>query len=148
MSSNIFGAMPVILAPALGYYDDEGLDIQIENIQSNTKAVHALVGGSADVSTGTLGQVLSVASEGRDVKAFINMLVGTQIVMVTGPDTSAKIRSVQDLRGTTVGVAGLGGPQNQSLNWILSRHGLSPSDVTIVGIGTLATAVAAVETAR
>jgi NitT/TauT family transport system substrate-binding protein len=31
------------------------------------------------------------------------------------------------------------------LNWLLTRNGLSPSDVTIVTIGTLATAVAAVE---
>jgi len=145
MSSQVYAQMPVILAPALGYYDDESLDVQIENIQSNTKAVHALVGGSADVSTGSLGQVLSVASEGHDVKAFTTILLGSQAVLVVGPDSATKVRSVQDLRGAIVGVAAYGGPSQQTANWILSRHGLSPSDVTIVPIGTMATAVAAVE---
>jgi NitT/TauT family transport system substrate-binding protein len=73
------------------------------------------------------------------------MLLGAQNVLVVGPDSAKKVRSVQDLRGAIVGVAAYGGPSQHTANWILSRHGLSPSDVTIVPIGTMATAVAAVE---
>jgi NitT/TauT family transport system substrate-binding protein len=137
--------MPVILAQSLGYYEEEGLAVHIENVQSNTKAAHALVGGSADVSTGTFTQVLGLTAQGRDVKAFLTMMVQSQVVLVASPGWGNSIRTVRDLRGTPVGVGGFGGPANMALNWILAQNGLAPSDVTIVSIGTLATAVAAVE---
>jgi NitT/TauT family transport system substrate-binding protein len=145
MSSQIYTLLPVILAQSLAYYEEEGLAVHIEDIQSNTRAVHALIGGSAEVSTGTLTQVLSLAAEGRDVKAFLTVMVQSQGVLVASPGWATKIRTIGDLRGAPVGVGGLGGPSNMALNWILSQNGVPPSDVTLVNIGTLATAVAAVE---
>jgi NitT/TauT family transport system substrate-binding protein len=145
MSSQVYTLMPLILAQSLGYYDGEGLAVHIENIQSNTNAVHALVGGSADVSSGTLSQVLSLAAAGADFKAFATMMVQSQLVLVATPGWAKTITSVRDLRGAPVGAGGLGGPTNIALNWLLSQNGLTPSDVTVVNIGTLATAVAAVE---
>ena len=145
MSAQVYGALPVILAQPLGYYDDEGLAVQIEHVQSNTKAVHALAGGSADVSTGNFGQVLSLAAEGRDVKAFTTLLLGAQQVLVVHPEKAHKLRTVADLRGKTVGLGGLGGPSHQLLNWLLDRNGVPASSVSLVSVGTLATAVAAVE---
>jgi NitT/TauT family transport system substrate-binding protein len=145
MSSQVYTQMPLILAQSLGYFDEEGLAVHIENIQSNTRAVHALIGGSADVSTGSFTQVLSLAAEGRDVKAFSTTMVQSQAVVVASPGWGKKITKIGDLRGAPVGVGGLGGPSNMGLNWILSQNGVSPSDVTLVNIGTLATAVAAVE---
>ena len=55
MSAQVYTFLPVILAPALGYYDEEELAVQIENVQSASRAVQALSGGSADVSAGTFG---------------------------------------------------------------------------------------------
>jgi len=145
MSSQIYTQMPAILAQSLGYYDEEGLAVHIENMQSNTRAVHALIGGSADVSTGSFTQVLSLAAEGRDVKAFMTTVVQSNEVLVASRGWAKEIRTIRDLRGAPVGVGGLGGPSNMALNWILSQSGVPPSDVTLVNIGTLATAVAAVE---
>ena len=148
MSSQVYTLMPLILAQSLGYYDEEGLAVHIENLQSNTNAVRALVGGSADVSTGTLTQVLSLVADGRDVKAFSSLMVQSQIVFVASPGWSRAIRTVQDLRGAPIGVGGFGGPYSITLNWMLAQNGLSVSDVTLVNIGTLATAVAAVRRAK
>jgi len=145
MSSQVYTQMPLILAQSLGYFDEEGLAVHIENIQSNTRAVHALIGGSADVSTGSFTQVLSLAAEGRDVKAFATTMVQSQAVLVASPGWARKITTIGELRGAPVGVGGLGGPSNMALNWILSQNGVPPSDVTLVNVGTLATAVAAVE---
>jgi NMT1/THI5 like len=145
MSSQVYTLMPVIVAQSLRYYDEEGVTVHIENVQSNTKTAHALVGGSADVSTGTFTQVLGLTAQGRDVKAFFTMMVQSRVVLVASPGWAKGIRTVRNLRGAAVGVGGLGGPSNMALNWILAQNGLAPSDVTLVNIGTLATAVAAVE---
>jgi NitT/TauT family transport system substrate-binding protein len=145
MSAQVYGSLPVILAQQLGYYDQEGLAVQIEHVQSNSKAVHALAGGSADVSTGNFGQVLSLAAEGRVVRAFATLLLGAQQVLVVNPEKAPKLRTVADLRGTTVGLGGLGGPSHQLLNWLLDRNGVPASSVSLVSVGTLATAIAAME---
>jgi len=65
--------------------------------------------------------------------------------MVASPGWGREITTIQDLRGAPIGVGGFGGPANIFLNWTLVQHGVALSDVTITNIGTLATAVAAVE---
>lgn len=144
MSTN-YPSMPVVLAPVLGFYDDESLDVQIEHQQNNARAVHALAGGSADVSTGSFSQILALAAEGRDIKAFTLLTLGPQQVLVAHTDTPKNIRRVQDLRDAAIGIAGTGGPGYYHLNWVLAKNGLSILDVNLVNIGTLGSAVAAVE---
>jgi NitT/TauT family transport system substrate-binding protein len=82
------------------------------------------------------------------VKAFTTILLGAQQVLVTSEDKAGKVRSVRDLRGATVGLGGMGGPSQLLLNWLLEREGVPASTVSLVNIGTLATAVAAVEHAK
>ena len=41
---------PVPLAQTLGYYRDEGLDVTLENLATNSKTLQSLIGGSVDVA--------------------------------------------------------------------------------------------------
>ena len=142
-SSQVYGALPVVIAQTLGYYDEEGLEVRIESVQSNTKAVHALAGGSADVSTGNFGQVLGLAVEGRDVKAFrshsARLPAGARGRSRLSEQNSQRSGSAPRWASVVSAAA------HHFLNWVLARHGMSVSTVTPVSIGTLATAVAAVE---
>jgi hypothetical protein len=135
MSSQVYALLPVVVAESLGYYEAEGLAVEIQNVESNTMAVHALSGGSADVATGPLTQVLSVISAGRDLKAFSAMLMGSQIVMIAPPGTGRKVRAIEDLRGAPIGVGGFGGPTNIALNWFLrsTASDLQMSALSVLG---------------
>jgi NitT/TauT family transport system substrate-binding protein len=137
--------MPVILAEQLGYYRKEGLSVTIDDFSSSSKAMQALLGGSADVAAGPYEQDIQMAAEGRPIKSFILMLRHSLRVLVVAPHRTRTIRRLEDLKGATVGVAGLGLANQFFLNYVLLKHGLAPEDVKVVGIGTGASAVAAVE---
>ena len=45
---NLFYYLPLTIAEQLGYFKDEGLDVQISDFAGGAKALQALIGGSAD----------------------------------------------------------------------------------------------------
>ena len=47
-----FYYLPLTIAEQLGYFKDEGLDVEISDFAGGAKALQALVGGSADVVSG------------------------------------------------------------------------------------------------
>ena len=53
---SLFYYLPLTLAERLGYFKDEGLDVQIADFPGGAKALQAMVGGSADVVSGGLLQ--------------------------------------------------------------------------------------------
>lgn len=141
------GQLPVYLAKSLGFFEQEGLDVQLEELNSTAKTMEALLGGSADVSATTYEQTLQATAMGRELRSFFLMLVRPNMVLAAVPGRP-QIARVQDLKGRTVGVAGLGSASHNYLNLVLIRHGLKPADVTAVSVGAAAPAVAAMENGK
>src|SRR5947209_7822830 len=64
---------PVYLARELGLFDAEGVQVSIDGLPGSAKAMQALLGGSADVGAGFYDQTIQIASEGRQVRAFVTL---------------------------------------------------------------------------
>ena len=62
--------LPITLAEALGYYKEEGVDVELENLGSLPKALQALVGDSADVASLSHFQNIQLAAEGQHTRSF------------------------------------------------------------------------------
>jgi NitT/TauT family transport system substrate-binding protein len=60
-------------------------------------------------------------------------------------DKAARYKGAKDLKGLKIGVTAPGSSTNMFVNNLLAREGLKPTDVSIVGVGTGAGAVAAME---
>jgi NitT/TauT family transport system substrate-binding protein len=135
--------LPVILADEMGYFREEGLSVTIESFSSTTKIMQSLLSRSADVVASPYEVVVQMAAEGRNVKAFMLLNRYSSRVLVVLPGRASSIRRIEDLRNAKIGVAALGAVNHQFLNYVLAKHGLSPTDVQLVVIGTTASAVAA-----
>jgi NitT/TauT family transport system substrate-binding protein len=140
--------LPVIVANELGYYRQEGLSVTLDEFSSAARVMQAVLAGSADVAAGGYEQEIQMAAEGRRVKSFVLMLREPTRVVVTAPARAKAIRRVEELKGAAVGVAALGSINNLFLNYVLLKHGVLPEQVTIVSIGTGASAIAAIEHGR
>ena len=140
--------MPVSLAAALGYFTDEGLDVTIENLPSSAKVMQALLGGSVDVAGVVYTQVIQIAAEGQHVRSFFVVNRRPSNVIVVSPAATQRIHRVEDLKGTLIGVTSPGSAGHLWTNYYLAAHGLPPSAFTAIGIGTGASAIAAVEAGR
>jgi NitT/TauT family transport system substrate-binding protein len=137
--------LPTTLAQELGFYKAEGLDVELQDFQGGSKALEALVGGSADVVSGFYDHTIQMSADGRQLTAFVNMLRFPGLVLVTSPQSSASITKIEDLNGRVAGVTSAGSSSQMLLTYLLQRHGVPPDRVSITAIGSAATAIAAVE---
>jgi NitT/TauT family transport system substrate-binding protein len=122
------------LAHSLGHFTAEGLEVEIHDLPSTSKAMEALFGGSADVVTGGYDHALRLALEGKRAKSFVVLTVRSPLALVVSPK-APHIRRIEDLKGALVGVSAFGSSGNHFINLLLSRHGLSPKDIHLVATG-------------
>lgn len=137
--------LPTTLARELGFFGEEGLDVELQDLAGGSKALEALVGGSADVVSGFYDHTIQMAASGRELTAFVTMLRYPGLVLVTSPAAAATVKAPGDLKGRIVGVTTAGSSSQMLLTYILQRNGVPPDGVSITAIGTAATAIAAVE---
>jgi len=136
--------LPTTLAQELGFYREEGLDVELQDFAGGAKALQALVGGSADVVSGFYDHTIQMAAEGRELVAFVSMLRFPGMILVTSPQ-HPEIAKIEDLKGRIAGVTTAGSSSQMMLTSMLNRHGVSTDAVSVTAIGAAATAVAAVE---
>jgi NitT/TauT family transport system substrate-binding protein len=134
---------PSHFAQWLGYFHDEGLEVELSQIAGASKVLEAVVGGSADVGGGVYEQAIQMAAEGRDVVSFVSLLRSPNFALVALPDRGVK--SIADLRGKVVGVSSVGSPSQSYLNRLLTASGTPVDSVGATTVGMGATAMASIE---
>jgi NitT/TauT family transport system substrate-binding protein len=136
------------LAETLGFYRDEGLQVELQDFEGGAKALLAAFGGSADVVSGFYDHTIQMAAEGRPLVAFVTMLRYPGMVLVTSPQAAARVTSVSALAGGVVGVTTPGSSSHMFTSFLLGRNGVAEDKVSITSIGGGGTALAAVERGR
>jgi len=137
--------LPTTLAQELGFYREEGLDVELQDLAGGAKALQALLGGSADVVSGFYDHTIQMAAEGRALVAFVTMLRFPGLVLVASPQSAEKVKTIEDLKGRVAGVTTAGSSSQMLLTYLLQRHGVPADSVSITAIGSAATAIAAIE---
>lgn len=146
--ANVQGILSPILAAALGQFRDHGVDVEMSAMPGVSKSVQALVGGSVEVCVGGLDQAILLNVDGVEVNAFFLIGLRPGAALVVSPKATGRIRRIADLKGSAVGVTAPGSTAQWYLYHLMAREGLSSNDVSVTGIGTMATAVAALEQGR
>jgi len=142
---SLFYYLPLTLAERLGYFKDEGLDVQIADFPGGAKALQAMIGGSADVVSGAFEHVVDMHAKGIEVQEFVLQDRYSGIVLGLAKAKAATYKSPKDLRGLKIGVTAPGSSTNIFVNALLARDGLAPDAVSIIGVGASSGAVAAVQ---
>jgi NitT/TauT family transport system substrate-binding protein len=145
---NLLYYLPLTIAESLGYFKAEGLEVTIVDFAGGSKALQAVVGGSADVVSGAFEHTLIMQPKGIRLRAFALQGRAPQIVLGINPKTMPAFKSVADLKGKKIGVTAPGSSTNVLANFVLAKAGLKPSDVSIIGVGAGAGAVAAMRSGQ
>ena len=138
-----FYYLPLTISEQLGYFKAEGLEVEISDFAGGARALQAVVGGSADVVSGAYEHTINLQSKNQFFRAFVMQGRAPQIAMGVSLKTMPGYKSVADLRGKKIGVSAPGSSTNMVANLVLSRAGLKASDVSFIGVGTAAGALAA-----
>jgi NitT/TauT family transport system substrate-binding protein len=138
-----FYYLPLTIAEQLGYFKAEGLEVEISDFAGGSRALQAVVGGSADVVSGAFEHTINLQSKGQTFQAFVLQGRAPAISMGVSLKTMPHYKTVADLKGKRIGISAPGSSTNMVANLILSRAGLKAGDVSFIGVGTAAGALSA-----
>jgi len=137
--------LPIRAAASLGYFEQEGVAVDVSEVTGGAKAMEALLGGSVDAAAAAMSDVLQLAAGGRQLRAFLLLATRPTMALAVAPARRGAIRTPADLKGRIVGVSAPGSATHQFLEYLLSTNGIASADVGVVSVGMAASSVAALE---
>ncbi|MBI2862589.1 MAG: ABC transporter substrate-binding protein [Chloroflexi bacterium] len=146
--------LAAFLGRTLGYWQEEGLDVDWVVAGGGAQALTALVSSSADFSDNAFApEVIKAISAGQKIKAVsIEQQRGSQILVLNKEiaqqrgvsQKSPLIDRVKALKGLTIATSSAGGANYQLLKALVAQGNLDPErDITAAFIGDNAAIVAA-----
>ena len=145
---NLFYYLPLTIAEQLGYFKDEGLQVEVPDFAGGSKALQALVGGSADVVSGAYEHTINMQAKNQIIESFVLQGRAPQIVLAVSTKTMPGYKSLADLKGKKIGVTAPGSSTSMMASYVLAKAGLKPSDVSFIGVGAASGAITAVKSGQ
>jgi NitT/TauT family transport system substrate-binding protein len=144
-SSKTLGYSPLWVASRQGFFERQGLDVQLVLVSGADKSIMALVGGSVFVSSGAMDAAIGAAEQGADVVTAGGVINGLTHMLMAGK----KFKSYEDLRGANIGSSGLTSGTAFVLRRMLEARGLHyPKDYNLINVGPSAQSFLALTTNR
>jgi len=118
---------PLFAAYENGYFKEEGLDVELIKGEPGVLK-DSLATNKIDATDGVLMQWIKPAEQGLDVKFTAGIHTGCLQVLVPA---NSNIKTVQDFKGKTIGVTGMGGGPMNMVSRLLADGGVDfKNDIT------------------
>jgi len=134
---------PWDLAKALGYFDAEGLDVELNYTKGGSEAATALASGSCDYSGNAIDHAIAAAERGKSLVMIADFMNEPGITLLVRTQDKDAYKSFKEFKGKTLGVTSIGSATDVIVHWMAKRAGLGRDDIKIIGVGAGATAPAA-----
>jgi ABC-type nitrate/sulfonate/bicarbonate transport system substrate-binding protein len=131
-ATKTLGYGPLWIASRMGFFEQQGLDVDLVVIRASDVGIQALVGGSLEIAGSSADAPVAAIERGLDLVIIGGIINGlTQSIIA-----AKKFRSYADLRGATFGAISLTSGVTFALRHVLKAKGLEyPRDYKILVIG-------------
>jgi NitT/TauT family transport system substrate-binding protein len=139
--------LPAKLTEALGYFKDEGLNVELLNEAAGVDAENQLLAGAVQGVVGFYDHCVDLQAKGKFVQSVVQFSHApgeVELVSTKHPE----IKSFADLKGKTLGVTGLGSSTNFLTLYLAAKAGLKAGEVVTVPVGAGGTFIAAMQQDR
>jgi len=140
-ASGVFAGMWI--AHELKLFDKYNIDSHMVLIASGSLMVQAMLGGDLPVSAAAGSAAVDASLGGADIVMFGALVRVPAFYIMALPE----IKSIDDLKGKSVGVTRFGSSTDFTMRYVLRKQGLEPGkDVTLIQTGDLFAAAAMLKT--
>ncbi|WP_330348088.1 ABC transporter substrate-binding protein [Streptomyces sp. NBC_00582] len=137
--------LPAMLTQRLGYFDAEGLDVELLSEPAGVQAETALVSGQVQGAVGFYDHTLDLQVKGKAVESVVQFSHAPGEVEIVSTKAEGKITSPEDFKGKKLGVTGLGSSTDFLTKYLAVKNGVKVSDFTPVAVGAGPTFISALE---
>jgi len=135
--------LPAVLTEKLGYFKDEGLDVELINSRAGVDAENELLAGAAQAVVGFYDHTIDLQSKGKFIQSIVQFSQAPGEVELVSSKYADQIKSPADFKGHTLGVTGLGSSTDFLTQYLAMRNGLKQGDYTLLPVGAGNTFIAA-----
>ncbi|WP_028220550.1 ABC transporter substrate-binding protein [Paraburkholderia oxyphila] len=133
--------LPAVLASQLGYFKDEGLDVQVVSGPTGIDTSTELIAGAIEGAVGFYDHTLDLQSRGQDVLSVVVLQRATGLAELAstrpqGGRELAGAAAMNAARGKRLGVTGFGASTWMITRFLLARAGVAPGDYTVVPLAS------------
>jgi NitT/TauT family transport system substrate-binding protein len=137
--------LPLTVTERLGYFREQGLEVEISDFPGGARALQALLGGSADVVTGSFDHTIQMQGKGQSIVATIQLGQFPGYVLAVLQAKAQRYQGTKDLKGMKIGITAPGSGTHLMVQHFMVKNGLRKDDASFIGVGASASAVAAVQ---
>lgn len=137
--------LPAMLTQRLGYFDAEGLDVELLTEPAGVQAGTALVSGQVQGAVGFYDHTLDLQVKGKEVESVVQFAQAPGEVEIVSTKKAGDITSPKDFKGRKLGVTGLGSSTDFLTKYLAVKNGVKVSEFTPVAVGAGPTFVSALQ---
>src|SRR5439155_12831056 len=136
---------PAMLSERLGYFKQQGLDVQLSDEPAGVEAANQLLAGKVDGVIGFYDHTLDLQGKGRMTESVVQLLRLPGEGVLCRNDVAGAVRSPADWSGRKLGVTGLGSSTYFLTQYLATHNGVPTSKITPVAVKAGPTFVAAMK---
>ncbi|MFJ2019383.1 ABC transporter substrate-binding protein [Streptomyces nodosus] len=137
--------LPAMLTQQLGYFDAEGLDVELLSEPAGVQAETALVAGQVQGTVGFYDHTLDLQTKGKHVESVVQFSHAPGEVEIVSNKVAKDITSPKDFKGRKLGVTGLGSSTDFLTKYLAVKNGVQVSEFSPVAVGAGPTFLSALE---
>jgi NitT/TauT family transport system substrate-binding protein len=137
--------LPAKLTEQLGYFKQEGIDVQLLTEPSGAQAENVLISGDVQGVVGFYDHTIDLQTKGKCIQSVVQFADVPGEVEVVSTAQADKIKSPKDFKGKRLGITSPGSSTDFLTQALAVKSGVSTSDITRVKAGAGPTFVAAME---
>lgn len=136
--------MPLTLADQLGYFKQEGLTVEIQDLKGGADALTAMIGGSTDATMGFYEHTIRTQTQGKLIQMIATCDLYPGLVMFAGK-SHADVKSIKDMANLKIGITSAGSSTEEMVKYLFKKNGLDPAAAQTVAVGSGGPAVTALK---
>jgi NitT/TauT family transport system substrate-binding protein len=137
--------LPAMLARQLGFYTEQGLDVQLSDEPAGVDAENAMIAGQVDGVIGFYDHNIDLQSKGKQTESVVQFSQAPGEVELVRTDQVDTIRTAADFKGKHLGVTGLGSSTNFLTKYLAVHAGVPVDQITSVAVQAGPTFIAALQ---
>jgi NitT/TauT family transport system substrate-binding protein len=127
--------LPAKLAEQLGFFKDEGLEIELFNTTSGSQAATALLSREVQGVVGFYDHTIDLQAKGKIITDVVQFSVAPGEAELVAADKADKFSDPKNWKGQSLGVTGLGSATDFLTRYMAVKAGLTVQDITTVPVG-------------
>src|SRR3989442_3412521 len=127
--------LPVILASRLGYFREQGLDVEVLTQPSGVDAEDELLAGAVQGVVGFYDHTIDLQTKGKLVQSVVQFSRIPGEALLASTRHRSDVRTTADLRDRSLGVTGLGSSTDWLVRYLTTAEGLKPGEIRPLAVG-------------